>query len=604
MPVGNGIIRSVTSALNGRLIAFLDDTLTFYDIEKKRRFEVKRIGEAGALRWAFCIPTGNLCAGSNHQNIFVWRLIIRQGDIVAEPLAKSFEFSPYFDEKTFGLTEDEQLLVYNRKEGRLLVWDLAKPDDSPKKLELSEGAPSCLAVSPANKTLVLGYESGVTFRQLDKVSEPPITLSFPEGTYTYGSKVNQLIFSLDGSLLAVGNTNGTTVLIDVATHSILGETLRDSGPEMSFVPQDTYQTLLVTGNAEGRIMTWEIHKTGVSIDVTEGKSRDYKPGIYSLDTLYDKTNTLVIGGGDGALALWDTSSKPLLDRVEFSLGKEADHLLFDASGTLLLHHSTDGDQAFFEFSDSQFTEILSPTTHKGVKSARFPPWVFTEQIFTEANSGVFIVDPMKPSLKPKKLPIKGDGVRAAAINAKGSILAVGTKLLSKTGAITYQVVLWDFRNKSKPKRLRTIEYGEEATSAAFSRDSRLLAVGYNSGRIILWDVATAKKVTALASLLTVATANDAAVISLAFSPDGKTLASSSLYRSLDLWDTSSSVLIGTLESDSFRTFRDDHAHSLVFSPSGKKLIASTPLAVKVWDTDPFSWAKRARAVANRLTDAK
>src|SRR4051794_14908780 len=81
----------------------------------------------------------------------------------------------------------------------------------------------------------------------------------------------------------------------------------------------------------------------------------------------------------------------------------------------------------------------------------------------------------------------------------------------------------------QPKLRATLE-AEPVISVAFSPDGKTLASGGAS--VKLWDVASGKNTVTLKG-------HTAAVTSVAFSPDGKTLASGSWDKTVKLWDVAS-----------------------------------------------------------------
>jgi WD40 repeat protein len=116
--------------------------------------------------------------------------------------------------------------------------------------------------------------------------------------------------------------------------------------------------------------------------------------------------------------------------------------------------------------------------------------------------------------------------------------------------------------------LTGLTYG--AASVAFSPDGKTLASGSYDDTIRLWDVATGRTIRILTG--------HTGVYTVAFSPDGKTLASGGADDSVRLWDVATGRTIRILTS------HIGEADSVAFSPDGK-ILASGNLdhTVRLWD---------------------
>ena len=134
-------------------------------------------------------------------------------------------------------------------------------------------------------------------------------------------------------------------------------------------------------------------------------------------------------------------------------------------------------------------------------------------------------------------------------------------------------------------RIATLEGHTDVVEAvAFSPDGTRLASGSHDGTAKLWDVATEQRIATLPGDA------DSRVVSAAFSPDGKVLASVS--SRVSLWD------VATEQRSA--TFRGDQPLAVAFSPDGKTL------AVGTWNSTIELWevATRQRSATLRgHTDA-
>jgi WD40 repeat protein len=95
------------------------------------------------------------------------------------------------------------------------------------------------------------------------------------------------------------------------------------------------------------------------------------------------------------------------------------------------------------------------------------------------------------------------------------------------------VILWDLNRRRQ--RATLTGHTAEVSGVAFSRDGRMLASAGDDNAVILWDVARHRRQADL-------TGHTGDLADVAFSPDGNTLASASADRSILLW----SVNVGAL----------------------------------------------------------
>ena len=149
-------------------------------------------------------------------------------------------------------------------------------------------------------------------------------------------------------------------------------------------------------------------------------------------------------------------------------------------------------------------------------------------------------------------------VYAVAFSPDGSILASGNGDNDPSAGSSDGVVqLWDVASRTMTANLTSTNSG--AGSLAFSPDGATLANVNGDGTITLWRVA------ARTSAATLTSAGHAAKC-LAFSPDGTTLASGNNDGTITLWDVATRTRAATLQTGASAV-----VHSVAFSPDGTTL---------------------------------
>jgi WD40 repeat protein len=121
----------------------------------------------------------------------------------------------------------------------------------------------------------------------------------------------------------------------------------------------------------------------------------------------------------------------------------------------------------------------------------------------------------------------------------------------------------------KPELVVQTGHSSLVTAVAFSPDGKTLATGSLDETIKLWDTATGSEFRTFRAGL---------VIAVAFSVDGKTLASGGGDKSVTLWEVSTGAKLRTFAGHS------SHVFSVAFSPDGKTLAScGADGTVKRWD---------------------
>jgi len=200
--------------------------------------------------------------------------------------------------------------------------------------------------------------------------------------------------------------------------------------------------------------------------------------------------------------------------------------------------------------------------------------------------------------RPMGAPLLGHlaGVKSVAFSPDGKMLASGgcARPIDKGACSQGEIRLWDVATR-QPIGAPLTGHANLINRVAFSPDGKTLASGSADNTIILWSVATRQPI---GSPLT---GHKAAVWSLAFSPDGKTLASASQDSTVILWDVAAlQPITPPLKGHT------DMVVSVAFSPDGRTVASgSKDKTIILWDVNLEAWKSRACHIANRnLTQAE
>src|SRR5208337_4093923 len=240
------------------------------------------------------------------------------------------------------------------------------------------------------------------------------------------------------------------------------------------------------------------------------------------------------GGGKGAgVVLWDVARRTRL--VEKPLGVPTHNVVsvaFSPDGKTLAAGYAGGSSGVVLWdvaTRSQLVKAPLAVSEGDVQSVAFSPDGKTLAAgYAGGSSGVVLWDvATRTRWGESPLAVPAGDVRSVAFSPDGKTLAAGCclrRFLVKFGSIPSGeggVVLWDVAIRSQLVKAPLAVSEGDVRSVAFSPDGKTLAAGYAGGSsgVVLWDVATRSQ---LVKAPLAVPAGD--VRGVAFSPDGKTLA--------------------------------------------------------------------------------
>ncbi|HEX8921513.1 MAG TPA: TIR domain-containing protein [Pyrinomonadaceae bacterium] len=658
-PIGEALaghqsnVNCVAFSPDGKILASGDakGVIILWDVATRRMIGQPLAGNQQPVYSLAFSPDKILASGSSGDGtgeIYLWNVATLER--MGEPLkghasfVQSLAFSP--DGKTLASANGRDASV--GVDASIILWDVAtrRPLGSP--LTGHTDAIASLAFNPDGKVLASG-SADETVRLWDVAARKPLKdferleADFRRPMKHHDSEVLDVQFTRDGKAL-ISADDGNHILVREVEFSMSGNslTLSSSHPVKYFASYSSRETKSIafspetfkwaTGGCrklgadgycvEAELSIWD---TAARLPISRLVSKNSTDKVESVAFSPDG-RVLASGGCDGfadctgsGIYLWDTTTRLPLGQLKgapdtiTSLAYSPDGAIL-AAGSCAKPEEGKCKQGEIRLWNPATRQLVSQplTGHSdAVKTLVFSSdgkilvssdgqniilWnVETRQMLGQIAPGHQYNSESSVSLPVNSIALSPDSNMLASGGCGKRGQRITTVDNTYDTCIEGEIRLWDISTRQMIGRPLS-GHKDEIMSVAFSPDGKTLASasGQADGTIRLWDVATRQP------LGGAFTGYIAVMNKMIFSPDGETLVTASLgeelpHQNIFMWNVATRQLIG---QPLIR--QEDSVRDIAFSPDGRWLASGGfDKTLILWDMQLGSWSEDACRVANR-----
>jgi WD40 repeat protein len=500
-------------------------------------------------------PDGKrLATGSVGNPVQIWDTATgRRVKTLPEENVVSLAFAP--DGRTLGVGGQDQMVVWNLETGRAVF----KREDALGRFRI--------VFSPEGTLLVAGKRGGLKFFGFDGGSTELWDYVTGELKHVFPESGGYIALSPNGHQLVTGNWIGTTKIWDLATGKLVRSLKTGGVIAMAFSPDG--QTL-ATSDRDSKVAFWYLTNGQPIGWLTNNQCK-----VWSL-AFSPKNGLLVTGGADQMIRLWDVVTRQQTEELR-GHGSEVMSLAFSADGLTLASGCKDQKAMLWNIHPNRAVTTVSNVISRPV----FSPDGRLVAAGTDQGA-VALWDVATLQVRA----VFAGARDAVAFSADGNVLV--------TRGADYFLKAFDVATRSARE---TISRGPAATTndqAALSPDGQILVIGLTNGTLSFWQARTGME------MATIPQAYASNIFQLVFSPNGKLLAvtgrewEAGRVPAAKIWDVATHTMVKLIAG------HRDTVLGVAFSPDGKTMATcGADNSINFWDTT--SWREIAPALGQKET---
>ncbi|MGW6153696.1 TIR domain-containing protein [Streptomyces sp. NPDC055144] len=501
-----------------------------------------------------------------------------------------------FPVESVAYSPDGKTIASGSDDGMVRLWDAATQQKIGAPFIGHNNGVTSVAFGPDGKTLASSGSDG-TVRLWNIADRRQIGGAFDPRSGT----IDSVAFSPDGKTLVTGGDTDSAANVrvwDVTTHRQIGKPLGGRGVAatamaVAFSPDGR---TFATGSFDG-LQLWDANSRAPLGKVLATGGIAISSVSFSRDG-----RTVAAADADGSVTLWNTSTRKPVGKPFTASGRSAESVAFSPDGTMFAASYDDGSVRLWDV--LRHSPMGSPFTgHTStVTAVAFSPdgstlasasndttvrlWDVRAQRQTgpSINTGKLSTTALSPDGRTLAVTDSNTAVRFLNVATrrqigdplhfgeadKGPVTAFspdGTVLATDSYGRKSSVKLWDVRSH---RQIGKLVYGQTSRNVvpAFSPDGRTLAISGESS-LRIWSLAKYRQI---------GTVPGAGSANIAFSPDSRTIATSTADDTVALWDAATHHRIGETQPG-----HPAQINGVAFSPDGTVLAtASRDNTVRLW----------------------